>query len=72
MSKGAPLTSGLYPVIRRVRRPLIIQDDDSGLAPALPPSAVTSVEGETGVSYAKTTSPLKEKHAPATTKERAS
>jgi hypothetical protein len=72
MSKSAPSASGLYPIVRRVRRPLIIQDDDSGPAPAPAPSAVPSVEGETGVSYAKTTSPLKGKHAPATTRERAS
>ena len=72
MSKGAALTSGLYPIVRRARRPLVIQDDDAGPAPAPAPSAVPSVEGETGVSYAKTTSPLKEKHAPATAKERAS
>ena len=37
MSKSAPLTNGLYPVIRRARRPLIIQDDDAGPAHAPAP-----------------------------------
>ncbi len=44
--------NGLLPIIRRVRRPLIIQDDDAGPPPALPP-VVPPLEGEEPVSYAK-------------------
>src|SRR5438552_3531532 len=41
--------NGLYPIIRRARRPLIIQDDDSGPAPPPPPLPLM---GEAGtVSY---------------------
>jgi len=43
--------TGLYPIIRRARRPLIIQDDDSGPAP--PPPPVPLAQPETPVSYAK-------------------
>jgi len=31
--------SGLYPMVRRVRRPLILVDDDAGPPPPLPASA---------------------------------
>jgi hypothetical protein len=44
--------TGLYPIIRRARRPLIISDDDSGPPPAAPP-AVPLVEPEQPVSYLK-------------------
>ena len=58
---------GLYPIIRRARRPLIIEDDDAGPPPA-PPPAVPLV-GEAGVSYLKTPRP-KEKHGTAAKSER--
>lgn len=35
----------LYPIIRRVRRPLIIQDDDAA-PPAAPPQPVVEGEGK--------------------------
>jgi hypothetical protein len=44
--------SGLYPIIRRARRPLVISDDDAGPPPALPP-VVPLVEAEQPVRYAK-------------------
>jgi hypothetical protein len=44
--------TGLYPIIRRARRPLIIQDDDAGPPPA-PPPVVPLLEGEEPFSYAK-------------------
>ena len=47
--------TGLYPIIRRARRPLIIQDDDSGPAPPPPPVPVVQEEGP--VNYAKRSSP---------------
>ena len=72
MSKGAPLTSGLYPIVRRTRRPYVIQDDDSGPAPAPAPVAASPIEGEAGVSYAKPVPAPKGKHAPATPKDRTS
>jgi hypothetical protein len=53
MSAGTPLANGLYPIIRRARRPFIIQDDDAGPAPAPPPVTVPPIEGEAGVSYPK-------------------
>jgi len=53
---------GLYPIIRRARRPLIIEDDDSG--PATAPLAVPMVEAEAPVSYAKRDAPARKgKHA---------
>ena len=70
MSAGTPLANGLYPIIRRTRRPFIIQDDDAGPAPAPPPVTAPPVEGEAGVSYAKPAPALKEKHASAAPKER--
>ena len=70
MSAGTPLANGLYPIIRRTRRPFIIQDDDAGPAPAPPPVKVTPVEGEANVSYAKSAPASKGKHAPAAAKER--
>ncbi len=46
---------GLYPIIRRVRRPLVIQDDD-GPAAILPPvESVPMVEPEKVVNYGKPT-----------------
>ena len=44
MSAGTPLANGLYPIIRRARRPFIIQDDDAGPAPAPPPVKAPPVE----------------------------
>jgi len=44
MSAGTPLANGLYPIIRRARRPFIIQDDDAGPAPAPPPVTVPDAE----------------------------
>ena len=48
--------TGLYPIIRRARRPLIIQDDDSRPAVA-PPAAASAVvplgQEQASVSYAK-------------------
>ncbi len=43
---------GLYPIIRRVRRPLVIQDDD-GPAVVQPAVSVPLVAPEKAVSYAK-------------------
>jgi hypothetical protein len=43
--------TGLYPIIRRARRPLIIGDDDAGPAPAPPP--VLPVVPEGGLNYGK-------------------
>ena len=55
--------TGLYPIIRRARRPLIIQDDDSGPAPPPPPVPVVQEQGP--VSYAKRSSSAKNgKRAP--------
>lgn len=39
MSATGPLANGLYPIIRRARRPFIIADDDAAPAPAPPPVA---------------------------------
>lgn len=58
---------GLYPIIRRVRRPLIIQDDDAGPAPA--PPSVPLVPSEQPVSYGRPPR-QKEKHATAAKGER--
>ena len=44
--------SGLYPIIRRARRPFIISDDDAGPPPA-PPPAVPVVGAEHPVNYTK-------------------
>ena len=56
------MMDGLYPIIRRARRPLIIEDDDSG--PALAPPVVPLVEPDTPVSYTKRSSTArKEKNA---------
>ena len=44
MSADTPLANGLYPIIRRARRPFIIQDDDAGPAPAPPPVTVPPIE----------------------------
>ena len=43
--------NGLYPIIRRVRRPFVIQDDDSGPPPAPPP--VPLVQPAETVNYTK-------------------
>jgi len=51
--------NGLYPIIRRARRPLIIQDDDSRPAvpqPTAPPVVVPLVQEQAPVSYAKRSS----------------
>ena len=53
--------NGLYPIVRRVRRPLVIQDDDAGPRPA-PPVAVPLVEDEQPVSYATRVPARKGKH----------
>ncbi len=58
---------GLYPIIRRARRPLIIQDDDAGPPPAPPVPA--PLVAEAGVSYARPVKP-KDKHASAAKGER--
>ena len=58
----------LYPIIRRARRPLIIQDDDAGPPPAPPPVPVPLM-AETGVSYLKPPR-QKEKHATAAKSQR--
>jgi hypothetical protein len=44
--------SGLYPIIRRVRRPLIIQDDDAP-ADAVAPREAVPVLPEAEVNYTK-------------------
>jgi len=49
--------TGLYPIIRRARRPLIIEDDDSGPAP--PPPPVPVVQEQAPVNYAKRSSSAK-------------
>ena len=49
--------TGLYPIIRRARRPLIIKDDDSGPAP--PPPPVPLVQPEAPVNYAKAKPPAR-------------
>jgi hypothetical protein len=51
--------NGLYPIIRRARRPLIIQDDDAGPPPV--PQAPMALVAETGVNYARPVNP-KDKH----------
>jgi hypothetical protein len=43
---------GLYPIIRRVRRPLIIQDDDGPTAAVQPVEVVPMVQPEEVVNYA--------------------
>jgi len=55
---------GLYPIIRRARRPLIISDDDSG-PPPTPPPAGPLLEGERPVSYTKRPGARKGKHGTA-------
>ena len=45
--------NALYPIIRRARRPLIIQDDDAGPPPAPPVPALVPLVAGTGVSYVK-------------------
>jgi hypothetical protein len=56
--------NGLYPIIRRARRPFIIRDDDSGPAP--PPPPVLLVQPAAPVNYAKRSpSSRKEKDAAA-------
>lgn len=72
MSAKVAFVNGLYPIIRRTRRPFVIQDDDAGPATVPPPVVVSPNEGEAGVSYAKPVPAPKGKHAPAAPKERAS
>ena len=72
MSAGTPLVNGLYPIVRRTRRPYIIQDDDAGPAAALPQVTASPVEGEAAVSYAKPAPAPKAKHAATAPKERTS
>ena len=55
--------NGLYPIIRRARRPLIIQDDDAGAPPA--PRVPAPLVAEAGVSYAKRPAERKGKHGTA-------
>jgi hypothetical protein len=66
---GGRMANGLYPIIRRARRPFIIRDDDSGTAP--PPPPVPLIQPETPVSYAKASrSARKGKSASAAASER--
>ncbi len=58
---------GLYPIIRRARRPLIIRDDDAGPPPA--PRVKVPLVGEADVSYAEPVEP-RGKHAGAAKGER--
>lgn len=44
MSNTGPLANGLYPIIRRARRPFIMTDDNAAPAPAPPPTAASPVE----------------------------
>jgi hypothetical protein len=53
--------SGLYPIIRRARRPLVICDDDAGAPPA-PPPAVPALVAEQPVRYANVPAARKGKH----------
>lgn len=46
--------NGLYPIIRRLRRPLIVADDGARPAPPPPPVAAPPVvEGEASTRYGK-------------------
>jgi hypothetical protein len=47
--------AGLYPIVRRARRPLIIQDDDAVAAPAVAEAGlvVPLVAAEQPVSYSR-------------------
>jgi hypothetical protein len=49
--------TGLYPIVRRARRPLIIEDDDCGPVP--PPPPVPVVQEQVPVNYAKRSFPAK-------------
>jgi len=55
---------GLYPIIRRARRPFIIQDDDAGPPPA-PPPVVPLVAPEQPVSYSQAPAARKGKNGTA-------
>ena len=46
MRPAAQLAGGLYPIIRRTRRPFIIQDDDAGPPPVPSPEAQPLTTGE--------------------------
>ena len=61
--------NGLYPIVRRARRPLIICDDDSGPPPA-PPPVVPAVQPEQPVSYAKSAPARKGRNGGADARER--
>jgi hypothetical protein len=52
MSSLAQLANGLYPIIRRARRPLVEADDETG-APAPPPPKQASDEPAGEASHAK-------------------
>jgi hypothetical protein len=53
MSNPGPLANGLYPIIRRARRPFIISDDDAGPRPAPAPVAKPTAAGEAAGTGAK-------------------
>ena len=61
--------NGLYPIVRRARRPLIICDDDSGPPPA-PHPVVPAVQPEQPVSYAKSAPARKGRNGGADARER--
>lgn len=66
LSPGGPLANGLYPIVRRARRPLIIQDDDAGppASAASPSEAVPALPPESLVDYSQQTkSREKSRHA---------
>jgi hypothetical protein len=66
LSNSGPLANGLYPIIRRLRRPLIIRDDDAPPPPASPPTQLE--QSEEPLSYGKSSSPgRKEKREAAAT-----
>ena len=56
MKPGTPLVNGLYPIIRRVRRPLVIADDDAAPAPTQPPVTAPPIEGEPEAGSTESTS----------------
>ena len=61
--------TGLYPIIRRARRPFIISDDDAGPPPAPPP--VPPVVPEGGLNYGNAgQQPRRPKNAKSATNER--
>jgi hypothetical protein len=59
MSTTGPLANGLYPIIRRARRPFIIQADDA--VPASVPPPVVASPIETSKPQGGTDAPAKKK-----------